>query len=71
MGVTNFGANFIYLVQAIKIVFGNLRVGIRETAYDLKIFYGSSQPISTNIFGMDCVNASLVPTDLNLLRNPR
>lgn len=47
-------------------VFENHPVGSREIAEDLNIFYGYTLQILVNVLGIKCVNAGLVPINLNL-----
>ena len=42
----------------------NRRVGIREVAKALNIFYGSTQHIMVRVLGMNRVAARIVPKDL-------
>ena len=54
-----------------KIVLKNHRVGIREVAKALNIFYGSTQHTVIHVLGMKRVVARLVPKDLNFLQKER
>ena len=44
------------------------RVGNKEIAENLNISDRSTQSVLDNILGMKCVNARLIPKDLNLLQ---